>query len=50
MVVSQGVEPHLPEGLWVTARLPSVDIYLTMAPVAGHDPATIALTVRRSTN
>ena len=49
MVVSQGVEPHLSEEHWFTASLPSVDIYLTMAPGAGLEPATAALTVRNST-
>ena len=39
MVVSQGVEPHLSEEPWVTAKLPSVDIYLTMKWLCG--PVTI---------
>ena len=39
MVVSQGVEPHLSEEDWFTASLPSVDIYLTMARIAGLEPA-----------
>ena len=49
MVVRQGIKPCLPEGPRFTVWWPFLDLYRTLALGAGVEPATTALTVRRTT-
>lgn len=49
MVVRQGIEPRLSEEPRFTVWWPSLDLYRTLALGAGVEPATTALTVRRTT-
>ena len=49
MVVRQGIEPRLPEGLRFTVLWSSLDLYRTLVLGAVVEPATTALTVRRTT-
>ena len=49
MVVRHGIEQRIPEGPRFTVWWPFLDLYRTLALGAGVEPATTALTVRRTT-